>query len=133
MDNKDDKANEVDKFDKAGAVVKANTPGSLRYQGCSDCTAVQSLSRFACHRCGGEHLVWREAAGCGTVYAVTVVTRAPSEAFRALVPYTLVLVDLDEGARVMAHGAPGLAIGDPVMAHSRPFGETILHVFHKRT
>jgi uncharacterized protein len=118
---------------KAGTVLKPNTRGGLRYQCCSDCAAAQSLSRFACHRCGSEHLAWREAAGFGTVYAVTVVTRAPSETFRALVPYTLVLVDLDEGARVMAHGAPGLAIGDAVSANSRPFGETNLHVFQKRT
>lgn len=61
-------------------------------------------------------LSWVDAAGRGTVYAVTVVTRAPSDEFRSLAPYTLVLVDLEEGSRVMAHGVPGLAIGDKVSA-----------------
>jgi hypothetical protein len=41
-----------------------------------------------------------------------------------------VLVDLVEGARVMAHGTPGLAIGDVVTAGSRLFGATKLKVFH---
>jgi uncharacterized OB-fold protein len=33
-----------------------------------------------------------------------------------MAPYTLVLVDLDEGPRVMAHGSPGLVIGQRVRA-----------------
>ena len=45
---------------------------------------------------------------------MTSVARAPSEEFRPLAPYALALVDLDEGARLMGHAAPGLAIGDPV-------------------
>lgn len=90
--------------------------GELRYQACAGCGAAQSLARFACRRCGAETLEWRSAAGSGTVYAVTVVARAPSEEWRALAPYTLALVDLDEGARLMAHAEPGIAIGDRVVA-----------------
>jgi hypothetical protein len=48
----------------------------------------------------------------GTVYASTLVQRAPSAEFRAIVPYRIVLVDMAEGFRVMGHAAPGLAIGD---------------------
>jgi hypothetical protein len=33
---------------------------------------------------------------------------------KALAPYTLIMVDADEGFRLMAHGAPDLAIGDRV-------------------
>ncbi len=105
------------------------TQGRLRFQRCTSCRAVQTLSRFACQQCGAEHLEWHDATGSGTVYAVTVVNRAPTEAFRALLPYTLVLVDLDEGSRVMAHGAPGLAIGERVSARALPFGEACLIIF----
>lgn len=94
----------------------AGTAAPLRYQACLACGAAQTLRRFACARCGHEHLVWRDASGRGVVHAVTVIRRAPSDDFRALVPYTLVLVDLDEGSRVMAHGAPGVSIGQPVRA-----------------
>jgi uncharacterized OB-fold protein len=64
------------------------------------------------------------------VYALTAVTRAPSEAFRALVPYTLVLVDLDEGPRVMAHGVPGLHIDQRVRAQPLQAGSLSLMIFH---
>jgi len=53
--------------------------------------------------------------GRGRVYALTRVERAPTDEFRALAPYVILLVDLDEGYRMMAHGAPDLAIGDRVV------------------
>jgi uncharacterized OB-fold protein len=88
----------------------------LRFQACSACHAAQTLARYACRRCGSTRLEWRKAAGRGVVYATTLVSRAPSDDFRALVPYTLALVDLEEGARVMGHAAPGIAIGERVLA-----------------
>jgi len=88
--------------------------GELRYQSCAACAALQPYPRIYCLRCGAADLEWRAAQGRGTVYALTRVERAPSDEFRALLPYLIVLVDLDEGHRMMAHGAPGLAIGDRV-------------------
>lgn len=88
----------------------------LRYQSCVSCGAVQSLTRFACGRCDGNRFDWRVSRGEGTVFAVTVVARAPSDEFRALAPYTLALVDLDEGFRLMGHAVPGVAIGERVVA-----------------
>jgi uncharacterized OB-fold protein len=76
--------------------------GELRYQSCGGCGAAQFYPRTLCARCGGVDLAWRAARGDGTVYAVTVVHRPPSAAFRADVPYALALVDLDEGFRMMA-------------------------------
>jgi len=90
--------------------------GELRYQHCSDCAAAQLHARAFCVRCGGARLEWRKALGSGKVYALTCVERAPTDAFRALAPYVIVLVDLDEGMRMMAHGVPGLAIGTRVRA-----------------
>ncbi len=90
--------------------------GLLRYQRCEDCGRAQTLTRLACAHCGSERLAWHDAGGHGTVVAASVVKRAPSDAFRPLVPYTLVLVELDEGPRVMGHATPGTAIGDHVKA-----------------
>jgi uncharacterized OB-fold protein len=90
--------------------------GVLRYQRCGACGQALTGLRFACTSCGSVQLAWCDAAGTGTVFSVSTVHRAPSDAWRALAPYTLVLVDLDEGPRVMAHGAPGLAIGARVLA-----------------
>ena len=90
--------------------------GLIRYQRCSACGTAQTLARYACQHCGHAGLAWHDAAGTGTVRAVTVVARAPSDEFRPLAPYTLVLVQLDEGPRLMAHATPGLRIGDAVRA-----------------
>ena len=90
--------------------------GVLRYQQCTACGAPQTLARYACRQCGSDQLIWRDAGGTGRVYACTVVTRAPSDEFRALAPYTLALVDLVEGFRLMAHAQPGVQICDAVTA-----------------
>lgn len=97
--------------------------GVLRYQRCAGCGQAQTLTRFACPHCGSDRLEWHDAVGGGTVVAASVVSRAPTDAFRALVPYTLVLVELDEGPRVMGHATPGIAIGDRVTAGTFAHGE----------
>lgn len=88
--------------------------GELRYQRCRECAALQWFARPFCVRCGADDPQWLVAQGSGTVYAVTTVERAPSDEFRVLAPYVIALIDLDEGVRMMAHGAAGLAIGDKV-------------------
>jgi uncharacterized protein len=103
----------------------------LRYQFCLDCDSPQTLTRYACRKCQSLKLAWREAKGTGTVYAITLVTRAPSDSFRALVPYTLVLVTLDEGPRVMAHGHADLKIADRVSAQSFKHDDRTLFLFQK--
>ena len=104
--------------------------GTLRYQRCGACGRAQFYPRLFCARCGGA-TDWAVSAGCGTVYAVTRVSRAPSADFAALVPYDILLVDLDEGFRMMAHGAPGLAIGERVRVSFRAHGERALPYFRR--
>ena len=90
--------------------------GVVRVERCLTCGFAQSLDPMACQRCGSVDLVWEDSAGTGVVHAVTHVDRAPTPAFRDLQPYTIVLVTLDGGSRIMGHGAPGVAIGDKVTA-----------------
>ncbi len=90
--------------------------GLLRYQRCESCGAAQRLARYACTACGETSLSWHDAVGTGRVFSLTEVRRAPTEAFKAMAPYTLALVDLDEGARLMGHARAGMAIGDRVRA-----------------
>ena len=105
--------------------------GELRYQRCRACAAPQSYPRAFCLRCGGADLEWRIGRGRGTVYAWTRVERAPSDEFRALAPYLIVLVDLDEGYRMMGHGAAQLAIGERVRAGFFEHGRRHLPRFYK--
>ena len=88
----------------------------LRYQHCDGCLAAQTFAHDACQFCGAETLSWRTSSGRGRVHAVSVVGRAPSESFCALAPYTLVVVTLEEGARLMGHAVAGVKIGDAVSA-----------------
>jgi uncharacterized OB-fold protein len=92
--------------------------GQLRYQECTLCGAVQLLPRGVCAACHGDALEWRRSAGRGRILSHTTVHRAPTPAFRDAVPYVILLVDMDEGFRLMVNLAggeqPGLAIGAPV-------------------
>ncbi len=88
----------------------------LRYQRCNRCGHPQTLARNACQACASESLQWQDASGKATIRAVTVVSRAPSDEFRALAPYTLVVAQLEEGPRLMGHATAGVQIGDAVHA-----------------
>lgn len=100
----------------AAPFVEGLARHELRFQRCAACGTAQTLARHACAHCGNETLSWETARGTATLHAVTVVSRAPSDAFRALAPYTLVVAQLDEGPRLMAHGDADARIGDRVSA-----------------
>ena len=86
--------------------------GELRIQVCADCQHVQFFPRGHCLRCDSERITWQVSQGVGIIYSITQVQRAPTDAFRALAPYAIALVDLAEGVRVMAHANLNLKIGD---------------------
>ena len=75
---------------------------TLVYQRCGDCGSVVFPLRTLCQRCGGESLELAESAGTGTVYSCTTQYRPAHPFFADSVPYTLALVDLNEGFRVLA-------------------------------
>ncbi|WP_068186433.1 OB-fold domain-containing protein [Mycobacterium sp. UM_CSW] len=87
----------------------------LTVQRCESCARLVWYPRFVCPRCGGSSLVWEKLSGDGVVYAVSVHHRAALPALADKVPYSVVLVDLDEGVRMMSNvfGRPP-AVGDRV-------------------
>ena len=88
--------------------------GKLYYQRCTDCDHAQFFPRSHCLTCNSDHVEWQVSKGFGTIYSITRVERAPTDDFRALAPYAIALVDLDEGVRIMAHANLALKIGDKV-------------------
>ena len=88
----------------------------IAYQACGNCKATWYFQRKLCPECGTSAPVTLQASGQGTVHARTLVVRAPTEELRAHAPYLIVLVDAEEGFRLMAHGDPDLQIGDRVLA-----------------
>ena len=49
-----------------------------------------------------DELEWAPVTGRGTVYAFAIPHVHPNPAFRALAPYVVALVELEEGARVLS-------------------------------
>lgn len=79
---------------------KALGEGRLLMQWCAACGAHQFYPRHVCSRCWGP-VEWAAASGRGIVYSFTIVHRPPA-GFEERAPYAVVLVDLEEGVRVMA-------------------------------
>ena len=104
--------------------------GELLYQQCRDCGRIQFPPRGHCSHCHAGTLDWKPSAGRGCIHSFTVVHRAPTSAFKDDVPYTIALVDLDEGFRIMTNvpGSPPaeIAIGTPVRIVFRPHGDAML-------
>jgi uncharacterized OB-fold protein len=76
--------------------------GMLLLQHCGDCRHVQYYQQGMCRHCGSENLSHRAASGRGKVHSFSVVHRAPGPAFRDDVPYAVLLVDLEEGPRMIS-------------------------------
>jgi uncharacterized OB-fold protein len=83
--------------------------GELLLQHCLDCAAVHYYQQGICRGCGSERLEHRPASGRGRVYSYSVVYRAPGPAFKDDTPYCVLLVELEEGPRMVS----SLVGGDP--------------------
>ena len=76
--------------------------GVLLLQHCADCAHVQYYQQAMCRQCGGDNLAHRPASGRGKVHSFSVVHRAPGPAFKADLPYAVLLIDLEEGPRMIS-------------------------------
>lgn len=76
--------------------------GALLLQHCADCGHVQYYQQAICRACGSENIQHRPASGRGKVHSFSVVHRAPGPAFKGDVPYAVILVELEEGPRMIS-------------------------------
>ena len=76
--------------------------GELLLQHCDDCGHVQYYQQGVCRLCQSTKLRHQAASGKGTIYSYSVVYRAPSPAFKDDVPYAVLLVQLEEGPRMIS-------------------------------
>ena len=75
--------------------------GELRYQHCDHCSTSIFYPRSICPNCGKPDPIWQTSKGKGTIYACSVIHRAPP-AYKEDTPYVVALVDLAEGFRMMS-------------------------------
>ncbi|HEY1153692.1 MAG TPA: OB-fold domain-containing protein [Pseudolabrys sp.] len=104
---------------------------AIVYQACAACGSLQYFRRRFCCACGAPDPETKRASGSGVVYATSLVTRAATPEARAHVPYNIVLVDMAEGFRMMAHGANDLTIGDKVAATFTRFTGHLVPYFER--
>lgn len=104
--------------------------GRLVLQRCADCATFQHPPEFLCHHCRSENLTWQEVAQTGTVYTAVNVTHQVFPGTENLLPYNIVLVEVDgAGIRVFGNvlGAAyeDIKIGAPVDLMFDPVSEDI--------
>jgi uncharacterized OB-fold protein len=103
---------------------EATRSRQLVVQRCHACATSVWYPRSICPVCFADDLRWEPVTGRGVVYSVSVHYRAPSPELADRVPYAVVLVDLDEGARLLSTAVgcdpESVAIGDRVRAAWMP-------------
>lgn len=91
--------------------------GELRIQRCDACSRHVFYPRSICPHCFSDQLSWVTASGKGTIYTYTVVHQAFGS-FAGDVPFTVAIVELEEGVRMMTRIIDGprerVTIGAPV-------------------
>ena len=103
--------NTVQKPNKPGIHPKPHTQAfwdaanedKLLYQFCDSCQTPQFVPSSVCRNCYQTDIGWRESKGKGEVFTFSVVHRGPNASFKDDTPYTLALVDLEEGFRITAN------------------------------
>lgn len=105
------------------------TQRKLLLQRCEQCRKPRFPAMPSCPYCGHIGHEVLEASGRGAVYSWIVVHRAFHPAFADDVPYTVAMVDLDEGPRVVAwledidEPAPSMPVRARYVDHPEGFTE----------
>lgn len=88
--------------------------GRLTFQRCAACGNAWLPVREECPRCLADDFTWEEASGAGRLVSWCVYHRTPLPEFQDRVPYTVFIVELAEGPRLISGPArdPG---GEPAI------------------
>jgi hypothetical protein len=89
----------------------------LRAQRCTSCGRLRHTPRPTCPQCGSTEVEWQLLSGRGKVYTYAISHQAVHPALEGLVPFTTLIVELDEGLRFtsnLVEGSAGVEIGTPV-------------------
>jgi uncharacterized OB-fold protein len=77
--------------------------GELRFQRCGACGTWRHPPRYRCGACGSPDWTWERSSGRGQVFSWTVTHQALDPAYADEVPYAVVVVEFDEGPRVVGN------------------------------
>ena len=111
-----------------GGFFEAARRGAIAIRRCNGCDAVLHVPLAYCRHCGSWDTRWEDVAGTATVHSWTVVHHQVHPAYP--VPYTVVLVDLDDlpGTHLVGRldGTPDLRVDQPMVAWFEEVGEGVV-------
>jgi uncharacterized OB-fold protein len=82
---------------------KGAREGRLLLQRCASCRRWRYPPAPICAACGSFDSAWEPASGVGTVYSWTIAHHAFHPGLADRVPYNIVLVELEEGPRMVSN------------------------------
>lgn len=103
----------------------AAAEGRLVVQRCRDCEALRWPPLVGCPECLSRETDWVDVAPRGTVWSYVVYHRAFATKYSDEIPYTVAVVQLDDGPYLVGRLAAEepLAVGDRVVAVFSSDGE----------
>mgnify|MGYP003878943725 CR=1 FL=1 len=75
----------------------------LVFQRCKDCGTYRHYPRPMCPSCGSWNVEWAKVSGKGKVYTYIIAHQPFHPAFVNDVPYAVVVVELEEGVRLVSN------------------------------
>ena len=97
--------------------------GRLLIMNCRHCSKPFFYPRRSCPSCWSEEVEWLESKGRGTIWTLSEVAISLwGDAWDDAVPYTVAVIDLDEGVRMASRlvDGSGWKIGDRVQVTFQP-------------
>ena len=101
--------------------------GELRLQRCAECGRYRHPPRWLCPHCRSDRVEWAPTAGRGRLVTWTVTHRPVDPGWADRLPYATVVVELEEGVRLVGAtelGADELEVEMPMVVSVEPAGET---------
>jgi len=74
----------------------------LRFQRCTACGTWRHVPRDMCAKCGSFNWEWAKSSGKGKLFSWTTAMQPMLPQFADLVPYSPVIIEIDEGVRLVS-------------------------------
>ena len=111
----------------------AGRTGKLHVQRCSSCGDHHHPPRLYCPACFSAAFEFSEVSGRGVVYSYTVSHFSAEKAWREVVPYATIVVELEEGPRIVGSAREfdleDIKIGVPVQVVTESVEEDFVYMW----
>lgn len=86
----------------AGEFYRFCKQHELRFQRCTACGTWRHVPRDMCAKCGSFDWEWARSSGKGKLFSWTTAIQPMLPQFADLVPYSPVVIEMDEGVRMVS-------------------------------